>query len=312
MDAKLRSMWTAKATLAGFAPQAPVAVTAIAALPVLPTLSSTATAEARRATESGEREARAGWLDAGDATAAERETPALRLGDAVSVHGADGQGVAPGRISDIAPMPDQPQDAPACRPGDNAALGALPQGGAQSGERSREPGSEASDRPVPQPHCTIEFDPDAEEGEVVASAPALPQAPGAGEGAKQAAAMGQASAAAQGAAEKPQAEAVKASTHAAQLPVTEPPAQPKAPAAAGPAHDAPPPITETAKGVGAAVVDPLMPVETVTFGGDFALFLPPPGPVPLVEPVRAAAEAVELPPALPPLTPLDPDWTLIG
>lgn len=293
--------------LAGFAPQAPVPVAAIAALPVLPTLMSSATAEARRSNDATLAEVR---LDLGEDAAAAgsagRDGPLFKLGGPVHVPAADGQGPGPVRVSDVTPAREGEQEAPACRPGDPSSLRSGLEGGETTerkaeGNEAREPGG-----PVQLPHCVIEIDPDAEDGDVVAAAPVLPQALGSTEGVKQAVAEAQPAdtpeQAEQG--EAPTDEADAEPAPAAPAPAEAAVAQAACAPPPAPAHEPAVLVTETGNGVGAAVIDPLLPTDTVTFGGDFALLFPPAEPVapPVPDPVPEA-------PVLPPSP--DPDWILI-
>jgi len=302
---------------AGFAPQAPVAFAAIAVLPVLPASFSSATAEPGRSTEAARRDAVSTALDAGRGVGMHgADGSVLKLDGPVRVLTGDGQAPTAVRVSDLAPAQEKEPEAPSCRPGENAALAPLAQGSASADGEAPERDADDASLPVPLPHCLIEVDPEGEDGDVVAAAPAPQPRQGAAEATKLATAVAKTQAPAQPpAAEKqPPAEPAAPAQPAAETaaaPATTPSPPPAAPPQApAPAHDAPVVITEATKGVGASVIDPLMPTETITFGSDLSLLFPPatdqappPAPDPLPAPSDASAPVVALP---------SPDWTLIG
>jgi hypothetical protein len=316
MDAKLRSLWNTKAMQAGFAPQAPVSVGAIAALPVLPSSFSSATAEPRRSGEGIRREAVSDGADAAATSGTHgSDGGVLKLGGPVHILGADVQAAVAVRVSDFAPAREKDAEPPSCRPGDTASLTPPAQAEGTADARAKEHDADGEDHPVPLPHCLIEFDPEAEDGEMVAGGTAPLPRQGGADGTKLAAVTkAQVPAQAPPAEKQPSGETAKP----VQAPVEPAPAAettPSQPAAAppqapAPAHDAPVVITEATRGVGASVIDPLMPTETITFGGDLSLLFPPapeqappPASVPAVASGEDAGAVVPLP---------NPDWTLIG
>lgn len=298
---------------AGFAPQAPVALAAIAVLPVLPASFSSATAEPGRSAEGTRRDALPDALDAGRGVGTHgADATLLKLDGPVRVLGGDGQAPAAVRVSDFAPAKEKEPEAPSCRSGDNASLAPLPQGSASVDAQAKERDPDDGSQPVPLPHCQIEFDPEAEDGDVVAGAPAPQPRQGAAEATKLAAAAAKAQVPSQVPVAEKQASGDPAKPAQAPAEAAAAPSQPTAtaPQAAAPAHDAPVVITEATKGVGASVIDPLMPTETITFGSDLSLLFPPaaeqappPAPAPAAAPSEDPGAVIALP---------NPDWTLIG
>jgi hypothetical protein len=253
-----------------------MSVAAIAALPVLPTLFSTAAAETRRS-EQASSEAHSSAYEASSHSEGHAgvAAPVLPVRQSTPTLPADPShaATAPVRISDLAPSKsDGDQDGPACRTGDPASID-----GAQGLSRPGEGQDRASsgqkgpqDQGVPMPHCSIEFDPDADDPEVVAHAPKASTTPTKAAAAQTAATI---QAAAKQAEKVPQADAAQAEAAAAAASSTAETAAAIAVAtsASPPASDTPLLVTDATKGIGSAVIDPALPTDSVVFPSD----LPP-------------------------------------
>jgi hypothetical protein len=281
MDAKLRSTWTTKAAQAGPATGASVqapsaAASAIAALPVLPTLFSAASAETRRAETAAPDNAGLGLEAASHAS--EQAGPAVPVLPARQIaptlpSDPSNLASAPVRISDLAPARgDGDQDGPACRSGDQASIegGASPLTGEGQDRSASGPKGTAQDQGAPLPHCSIEFDPDADDPEVVAHAPKASTTPTKAAAAQTAATI---EAAAKQADKVPQADAAQADAAAAATAEVAA-AIAVATSAAPPAGDTPLLVTDAASGLGSAVIDPTLPTDSVVFASDVPPVMP--------------------------------------
>ncbi len=316
-DAKLRSTWTTKAAQASFAPGMPVQVGALAVLPVLPASFSSASAEPRRQKEG---------TDSGnqglDALLANSGTPDSFTWNTASSHvtltpiGEQGtSSIAPVRVSDLSGGRPSDADGPACRPGEQTSVEKQDQAPATDGRDAPSRDARTADQGAQLPKCSMDFDPDAPEQDVVAEAPAAPAASVA-----KAAAGGGGS---RGGRQREQNE-TQAKSEAAAAPAAEQgeqkSASQQATDAAGsssgssagkqgqaPAETSPLLVTDATKGVGAGVVDPMLPTDSVTFASDPSLLFPekaPVGPDPVAD---ALASAAPLPQPVVPT-----DYALLG
>jgi hypothetical protein len=299
MDEKVRSSWSLKAAQAGIAPQAssPLGFGPIAALPVLPSAFSSATAEPRRQSDTQTHDAAPAPADATVAAKPLDAAPVVKPTEGAPALASDAQALAqaPVRISDLASANQSEGDAPACRTGDQTSLDPGQILSAPKGDENA-PGAERQGAPeVPLPHCVIEFDPDADEGDVVAHAPS-PQTVQVA--AKSAGAASQA-AQARTTPDKPQQGETAAAAAAAQAEAGSSQgtdqaseASPAAPASS----DQPQVVTEATRGVGTAVIDPLVPIDSIVFGGtaparfgEEAAMLTAPVPDPVADALAALA-----------------------
>lgn len=308
MDEKVRSSWSLKAAQAGIAPQAgsPLGPGAIAALPVLPSAFSTANAEQRRQAEPEKHESVPG-VDEFAATKPVAAAPVVTPLQGAPALASDAQALAqaPVRISDLAPAQAE-KDAPACRAGDQTSTD--PGQAAPLSDQDRT-GAERSGSPeTPLPHCIIEIDPDADHGDLIAQTPS-PQAVQVV--AKSASAVtGEAKvqgtdAASQQATSEGEAASAGATAGTGSSPGGTPaPDQAIAQAPAAPTLDEVQlAVTEATRGVGTAVIDPLVPLDSIMFGGDQSLLAlaeapPTTWPDPVVESLAAlgtGAESAPLP-----------------
>lgn len=272
MDEKVRSSWSLKAAQAGIAPQAgsPLGLSAIAALPVLPSAFSTANAEQRREAEPEKYESHFMLDDA--ATKPLHAAPVVKPMQGAPALASDAQALAqaPVRISDLAPAQAE-KDAPSCRAGDATSLDPGQTLPTPRNEQDRL-GAERPGRPeTPLPHCIIEFDPDADDGDVIAHAPSpqtvqvvaksasapkqVAEAQAAGTPPQQGTTQGE---------QLPPANAEPASTQATEQATAQAPATPTI-------SDSVLMVTQATRGVGAAVIDPLLPFDSIVFGGDMSL-----------------------------------------
>jgi hypothetical protein len=299
MDEKVRSSWSLKAVQAGIAPQAasPLGLGAIAALPVLPSAFSTANAEPRRQAEPEKHDPVPG-VDEFAATKPVAAAPVVKPMQGAPALASDAQALAqaPVRISDLAPAQAE-KDAPACRAGDQTSTD--PRQAAPPGEQDRT-GTERPGTPeTPLPHCIIEFDPDADDGDVIAHAPA-PQTVQVA--AKSASAVTQdekaqtADAASQPATSE--GEAAPAGATATAGKGNSPGGTPASDEAISQAQATPTldevqlAVTEATRGVGTAVIDPLVPLDSVMFGGDQSLLALAEAPLPVPTTPDPVAESL--------------------
>lgn len=276
MDEKVRSSWSLKAAQAGIAPQAasPLGAGAIAALPVLPSAFSTANAESHRQAEAGQHDS----VPVVDEFAATKPVAAAPVGtplQGVPAQASDAQALAeaPVRITDLAPAQAE-KDAPACHAGDQASSD-LSKGLTTPRNEQDRTGAERPDAAeTPLPHCIIEFDPDADHGDVIAHAhsPQTVQVVAKSASAVTGEAKAQATnAASQQATSEGEARPASAETasgtgscpggtsSAAQAPATRT------------LDEVQLAVTEATRGVGTAVIDPLVPLDSIMFGGDHSL-----------------------------------------
>jgi hypothetical protein len=270
MDEKVRSSWSLKAAQAGTAPQAssPLGLGAIAALPVLPSAFSSATAEPSRQAEPAAHDAAPAAADATFAAKPLDAAPVVKPTEVTPALASDAQALAqaPVRISDLAPGNQGDNEAPVCRAGEQTSLDPGQNLPTPSGDADK-PGAERQGTPeVPLPHCVIEFDPDAEEGDVIAHAPS-PQTVQVV--AKSAGVAGQAAQLrttpdklqqGEAAPAAPPAQAEAGPSQGTEQAATKPPAAPTS-------SDQPLVVTEATRGVGTTVIDPLVPLDTIVFGG---------------------------------------------
>ncbi|WP_144186461.1 hypothetical protein [Elioraea rosea] len=321
-DAKLRSTWTTKAAQAAFSPGAPVPLPALAALPVLPTSFSTATAEPRRQSEVPE-----GGSERIDATLSddgphERFTwngPTASSVTVAQVGEPSNPHAAPVRVSDLSGG-GADQNAPACRPGDQTSAEKQDDATGDDGPEAPARDSRGGEQGAQLPKCSIEFDPDSAEPDVVAQAPAAPAEKVAGGSSGQgsraqpdAASNGNASRkppeADQGDGSQPGQAADGSSNTASSGTSSSSSASASSASTQGqaPADTAPLVVTEATRGIGAAVIDPMLPTDSVTFGSDPALLFPGTSQT-VPDPVGdALASATTLVP------PVDPtDYSLLG
>jgi hypothetical protein len=300
MDEKVRLSWSLKAVQAGTALPAgmPLAVPAIAALPVLPSAFSTANAEPRRKADHESSEASATPPGLGMAPKPHEQGLVVKPLQATPALASDAQALsqAPVRISDLAARRQLEPDGPACRAGDAAALDPgqiLP---TPRTEEDRPGADRQRGQETPLPHCVIEFDPDADDGDVVAHAP-VPQtvqvaAKSAGVAPPHARPAGDKPAQPVDAPPAAPAEGVP-SANTEQAQATPPPA----PTAAEPVLV----VTEAARGIGTAVIDPLVPLDSIVFGGDplpgldsaLAILATAPAPDPVADALAQAGQAPE-------------------
>lgn len=253
-----------------------MAVGAIAALPVLPTLFSTASAETRRADQAASDTTSSAYEASshseGQTGAAAPVLPERQIAPTLPADPSNAA-AAPVRISDLAPAKsDGEQDGPACRAGDPASTdsnqGLSKPGEGQDTSSAGQKGPQ--DQGAPLPHCSIEFDPDADDPEVIAHAPKASTTPTKAAAAQTAATI---EAAAKQAEKVPAADAAQAEAAAAAASSTAETAAAIAVAtsASPPASEAPLLVTDATKGVGSAVIDPNLPTDSVVFPSD----LPP-------------------------------------
>jgi hypothetical protein len=298
MDEKVRSSWSLKAVQAGLAPQAsaPVAVSALAVLPVLPTAFSTASVEPRRKAGGETSEASSAPAEPSFAERPLESGPVVKPLAGAPALASDSQTLAqtPVRSSDLAARTQADEEAPSCRSGEPAALDpgqilASPEAEDDRAGADRQRGPEKS-----LPHCMIEFDPDADDGDVVAHAP-TPQT------VQVAAKSASAPPVARSTADKsPPAADAAVSPPADVAAATTNQAQPSTPAAS-PASDTPLVVTEATRGVGTAVIDPLVPIDSIVFGGDPlpgldsapAILATPPAPDAVADALAQASQAPE-------------------
>jgi hypothetical protein len=309
MDAKLRSTWTTKAAQAGIAPQPAVQVAAVVALPVLPTTFNSAQAELRRNAEPQASEAGLSAAESVGHPAAPgaEQAPILPVGRPVPTLPSDlqSQAAAPVRISDLATgKAAADQEAPACRPGENAAVDAAPppsSAGDRGEAASRAQPNGGQDQGPPLPHCAIEFDPDADEPEVIAhtNTPVAEPRAVARSAAQPAPQREDATTLAVADTPVPEGGARGESGTQAQAAAETAAALAIATSSAPPANETPLLITEATRGVGSAVVDPNMPTDSVVFASDAASFVATP------DAARTAASD-PVAEALAALTPADP------
>jgi hypothetical protein len=291
MDEKVRSSWSLKAAQAGIAPQAASSfgLGAIAALPVLPSAFSSASAEPRRPSAPEKEDASTLMMEGSVAPRPLEAAPVVKPMQGTPVLASDQQALAqaPVRISDLAAAQAE-KDAPACRANDPASLDPaqiLPTP-KDDEDRPGADGQRAQDTPLP--HCLIEIDPDADDGDVVAHAPSPQTVQVAAKSASAAKAdlkTQEAIAATQagkGEAPAPQAQGETA-TPAADQAAAKPPAAP-------PASETQLMVTEATRGVGTAVIDPLVPLDSIVFGGDQSLL--------------ALSEQPSVAPVTPPVAPM--------
>lgn len=295
MDAKLRSTWTSKAAQAALSPAAPLQVGAIAALPVLPTAFSSANAEPRRVGEA--RSSGSGNADHGGVEHAMAAFPGETLPEPphvapLSLTDPGQAATAPVRVNDLSQRPPGDAEAPACRPGETAGADrGEGEGDGAAAEPAARPqdGGQAEQAPPP-PHCAVEFDPDSVEPDIIAHAPIAPTAKGPTKMAQMAASTAATAQPHPASADKSAGQiATEAPGHPAdasaqtQQATAEAAAGGPAPAAtttglapthAAPASDAPLVMTDATRGLGAQVIDPLLPVDSVVFASDLALLFP--------------------------------------
>jgi len=288
MDAKLRCSWSLKAVQASVMPVAAVPLPALAVLPVLPTSFSSASAELGRQVEAARQGGTAGTAAPGPGATAEAGPILPIFGRAEVPPGSDGPTHAPVRVSEFAAQSTQEErDGPSCRIGDAAGAGAgARREGSDAGEPDRNDPNHLPEMPLP--HCRIDVDPDGEEGDVIAHAPgAAKTGQTAGVAIQAPVAVASSQAATQAARDAP---ASTQATDAPSVTAAKPDAATQAAAFAPvPARDAPLVITSAAQGLGAAVIDPLLPVETVTFASDASFASDALPPLPPAPPSRAAA-----------------------
>lgn len=215
MDAKLRSTWTTKAAQAGYAPAASAPIGPIAAMPVLPSLFSTAAAETRRAeAESSDAGTAASDPFGNAAGQAAAGPPVLPTPQGAPTLPSDPANAAV-RVSDLsAARTDGDQDGPACRVGDRVSSDGAqaPTTSADGQDRSSAGERAPQDQGAPLPHCSIEFDPDADDPDVIAQAPKASTTPTKAAAAQAAATI---EAAAKQADKVPEADAAQAEAQAA-------------------------------------------------------------------------------------------------
>ncbi|WP_291299211.1 hypothetical protein [Elioraea sp.] len=312
MDAKLRSTWTTKAAQAGHGPTASMSASAIAALPVLPTLFSTASAETRRSEQAASEATNPAYESSshtsGETDAAVPVLPARQIAPTLPSDPSN-TATAPVRISDLAPTKGENEDGQACRSGDPASTDAG-QGLSRPGEgqdRSAASQKGAQDQGAPLPHCSIEFDPDADDSEVVAHAPKASTTPTKAAAAQAAATIEAAAKQADKVPDAAQANAAQADAAAATAETAA--AIAVATSTTSPASDAPLLVTDATKGVGSAVIDPALPTNSVVFASDMPPMTLPDSPATPTPDVLA--QALSMPGAILPPVPLF-DHLLIG
>lgn len=321
-DAKLRSTWTTKAAQAAFSPGAPVPLPALAALPVLPTSFSTASAEPRRQSEmaeGGSERIEAPFSDDGHHDRFTWTGPTASSVTLAQVGEPSNPHAAPVRVSDLSGGATD-QNAPACRPGDQASAEKQDDAAGDDGPDAPARESRGGEQGAQLPKCSIEFDPDSVEPDVVAQAPAAPAAKAANAAAGGARGQGsreQADGATNGNASRtpPPAEqgdgsqagqaAADGSSSTASSGTSSP--SPASTQSQAPADTGPLVVTEATRGIGAAVIDPMLPTDSVTFGSDPALLFSGTSQT-VPDPVGdALASATTL------VAPVDPtDYSLIG
>jgi hypothetical protein len=263
---------------------------------VLPSAFSTANAEPRRKADGDTSEASSAPAELGIAEKPLESGPVVKPLAGAPALASDAQALAqaPVRISDLAARTQADEEAPSCRSGEPAALDPgqiLPSPKAEDDR----PGADRQRGPeTPLPHCVIEFDPDSDDGDVVAHAP-TPQT------VQVAAKSASAPPPARSTADKPPPAADAAVSPPADAPAaTTDQAQPKL-TAAPPASDTPLVVTEATRGVGTAVIDPLVPIDSIVFGGDplpgldsaLAILATPPAPDAVADALAQASQAPE-------------------
>jgi len=269
MDEKVRSSWSLKAAQAGIGQQAvtPLGLGVIAALPVLPAAFSSASAEPRRHAESGPLAHSLAPAEATFTTKPLGGAPVVKPIQGTPALASDAQALAqaPVRISDLASSSQVEKDAPACRTGDRASLDPGQIFPTPKSEEDRAGAERPGSQDVPLPHCIIEFDPDSDDGDVIAHAPS-PQTVQVMAKSASAPAL---AALQRPASDKPQQGETSAATPPAQAEAAPPQSTEKAPApASSPLSELSLVVTEATRGVGTAVIDPLLPLGSIVFGGE--------------------------------------------
>lgn len=270
MDEKSRSSWSLKAAQAGtpLHPASYLAMSALASLPVLPSALSSANAEPRRFSDPVREDGSAVPAEAGIAVRPLDSVPVVGPREGAPVLASDAQALsqAQARIGDPVAGAEAAQDSPACRGGNTASLDPAQFLPAPAASEDRSGGEGKTMHDAPLPHCLIELDPDADEGDVAAHAP-VPQT---------------VQVAAQSAGAQPPAQPQAQPRPGPGVPAEERAASPAsdavpprasgqveaALAVAAPASDTPLAVTEAARGLGTAVIDPLVPLDSVVFGSD--------------------------------------------